>query len=133
MSTFRWITVLPGAVVLGYLAYFVGGFVNNVTTTMLLRAPLEGWLLVATDAVAHMYMGAAFVYSAIKIAPAASTLVARGAFGILVAFASWSMWSAYAIGKYYAVPAISGLLFGGLAVLIAAAAGEIGPYRRAGS
>ena len=129
----RWIAFLPGAVIFGYLAYLVGGFVNNLTTAMFVGAPLKGWLAVATDAMAHMYMGAAFAYSATKIAPAAPRYVASGAFAILVAFAALSVWSSFAIGKYYAIPAIGGLLFGGFAVMLGAFAGEIGPYcKRAG-
>ena len=128
MQVLRWIAVLPGAVVFGYLAYLVGGFVNNMTTAMFIGAPLKGWLAVATDAMAHMYMGAAFAYSAIRIAPAAPRYVASGAFAVLVAFAASSVWSSFGIGKYYAIPAIGGLLFGGFAVMLGTLAGEIGPY-----
>ncbi len=129
----RWIAVLPGAVIFGYFAYLVGGFVNNLTTAMFVGAPLKGWLAVATDAMAHMYMGAAFAYSATKIAPAAPRYVASGAFAILVAFAALSVWSSVAIGKYSAIPAIGGLLFGGFALMLGALAGKIGPYgKRAG-
>jgi len=42
--------------------------------------------------------------------------------------AGLSLWSSFAIGNFYALPAIGGLLFGGVAVLIGAFAGEIVPY-----
>ena len=124
----RWIAVFPGALICGYLAYLVGGTINNVTTAMFLGEPLTGWIKGAADAMAHMYMGAAFTYSAIKIAPDAPKHVASGAFAILIAFAALSVWSSFAIAKYYAIPAIAGLLFGGSAVFLAALAGEISPY-----
>jgi hypothetical protein len=124
----RWIAVFPGALICSYLAYLVGGTINNVTTAMFLGEPLTGWIKVVVDAMAHMYMGAAFTYSAIKIAPGAPKHVASGAFAILIVFAALSVWSSLAIGKYDAIPAIAGLLFGGSVVFIAALAREISPY-----
>jgi hypothetical protein len=75
-----------------------------------------------------MYMGAAFFYSAIRIAPSAPKYVALGTASVLVAFAGLSLWSSFKIGKFYALPAIGGLLFGGFAVFYATLTGEVLPY-----
>jgi hypothetical protein len=120
--------VFPGALICSYLAYLVGGTINNVTTTMFVGEPMTGWIKVVVESMAHMYMGAAFTYSAIKIAPGAPKHVARGAFAILIVFSALSVWSSFAVGKFDAVQAIIGLLFGGSAVFLAALAGQISPY-----
>ncbi len=108
----------------------MGGAVNNFTAAWFASGPLTGWKRVAADVMAHMYMGAAFLYAAVKIAPGAPRYVAGGAFATLVALAILSVWSSVAIGKYYAMPAIAGLLFGGLGVLLGALAGEVRPYSK---
>ena len=112
----------------GYLAYFVGGYINNLSLTLFLGSPPDGWLKVSTDAMAHMYMGAAFTYSAIRIAPSAPKYVALGTLAFLLVFTALSLWSSFKIGKFYALPAVGGLLFGGFAVLYATVAGEVLPY-----
>ncbi|HEY2919925.1 MAG TPA: hypothetical protein VGK77_13145 [Candidatus Binatia bacterium] len=128
MKTLRWIAVLPAAMVCGYLAYFVGGFINNLSITLYLGAPPEGWLKVTADVMAHMYLGAAFTYSAVRVAPSAPRYVALAALVLLLVFAGLSLWSSFAIEKFYALPAIGGVLFGGTAALLATFAGEIVPY-----
>lgn len=128
MKTVRWIAVLPAAAVCGYLAYLIGGFVNNLSIALYLGAPLEGWQKIAADSMAHMYLGAAFAYSAVRVAPSGPRYVAIAASVLLLVFAAVSLWSSFAIGKFYALPAIGGLLFGGTAVLLATFAGEIVPY-----
>ena len=130
VAAIRWIVAFPVAPICGYLAYLVGGAINNVTTSLFLGEPLAGWIKVLVDAMAHMYMGAAFSYSAIKIAPGAPKHVASGAFAILIALAALSVWSSFEMGKYYAIQAIIGLLFGGSAVFLAALAGQISPLRK---
>jgi len=128
VKTARWIAVLPAAAVCGYLAYFIGGFINNLSITLYLGAPPEGWLKIAADSMAHMYLGAAFTYSAVRVAPSDPRYVASAAFVLVLAFAGVSLWSSFAIGKFYALPAIGGVLFGGTAALLATFAGEIVPY-----
>ena len=128
MKNLRWIAVLPAATVCGYLAYFVGGFINNVSITLYLGVPPEGWLKVTTDIMAHIYLGAAFTYSAVRVAPSAPRYVAIAALMLLRVFACLSLWSSFAIGKFYALPAVAGVLFGGAATLLATFAGEIVPY-----
>ena len=128
MKTLRWIAVLPAAMVCGYLAYLIGGFINNLSLTLILGAPPEGWKKIIIDVMAHGYMGAAFMYSAVRIAPSAPKCVAIATFILLLIFAGLSLWSSFAIGKFYALPAIGGVLFGGVAVLLGALAGEIVPY-----
>lgn len=128
MKTLRWILVLPVAVVCSYLAYFIGGFVNNLSIALYLGAPPEGWLKVAADVMAHMYLGAAFTYSAVRFAPSAPKHVALAAMVLLLAFAALSLWSSFAIGKLYALPAIGGVLFGGVGALFGAFAGDIVTY-----
>jgi hypothetical protein len=128
MRILRWIVTLPLAVLLGYLAYLIGGTINNLTTVLFLGAPLDGWQRTVTDVMAHIYMGAAMVYSAVRIAPSAPRSVAIGTTALLLAFAGASLWSSIMIAKFYALPAIGGAIFGGLAALYATLAGEILPY-----
>jgi hypothetical protein len=120
--------VLPAAIVCGSLAYLVGGIINNLSITLYLGSPPEGWLKITADVMAHMYMGAAFTYSAVRVAPSAPKYVALAALVLLLVFASLSLWSSFAIGKFYALPAIGGVLFGGVAALFGTFAGEIVPY-----
>ncbi len=127
-QTLRWIAVLPAAMAGGYLAFIVGGFINNLSITMYLEALPEGWLKISADVMAHMYLGAAFTYSAVRAAPSAPRYVSLAALAVLVIFAGLSLWSSFVIGKFYAVPALGGLLFGGAAALLATFAGEIVPY-----
>jgi len=128
MRIIRWISFLPVSIVCGYLAYLVGGTINNLSTTLFLGTPLTGWIKVVLDGMAHMYMGAAAIYVAVKIAPSYSKFVAAIIFILLLIFAGASIWSSFAIRKYYAIPAIIGLLFGGVAALIGTFFGEIAPY-----
>jgi hypothetical protein len=128
MRILRWIFFLPASFICGYLAYLVGGTLNNLSITLFTGSPPAGWIKVATDVMAHMYMGAACTYAGVKIAPAHPKLVAAGIFAIQLIFAGASIWSSFVIGKYYAIPAVLGLLFGGVVLLIATIAGEIGPY-----
>lgn len=133
MRIVRWIFFLPVAVISGYLAYIVGGTLNNFSTARFLGSPLTGWVKVVCDAMAHMYMGATATYVAVKIAPAYPRVVAAGTFGLALLSACASLWSSVIIGKYYAIPAIVGLIFGAVAVLIGTLAGEIAPYGEAPS
>jgi hypothetical protein len=129
LKVLRWILVLPAAAICGYLAYFVGGFVNNLTIVLFLGAQLEGWLKVSADFMAHMYLGAAFTYSAVRIAPSLPKHVAFVALTLVLGAAGISLWSSFHIGKFYAVPAIFGLTLGGAAVLFGTLRGEIAPYK----
>lgn len=128
LNTLRWIVSLPAATVCGYLAYFVGGFINNLSITLYLGAPPEGWVKVAADVMAHMYLGGAFTYSAVRVAPSTPKYVALAALALLLVFAGLSLWSSFAIRKFYALPAIGGVLFGGTATVLAVFAGEVVSY-----
>ena len=128
LKTLRWIAVLPVATVCGYLAYFVGGFINNLSITLYIGAPPGGWLKVTADVMAHIYLGAAFTYSAVRVAPSTPRYVALAAIVLTLVFVGLSLWSSFAIGKFYALPSIGGVLFGGAAVLLATFAGKIVPY-----
>jgi hypothetical protein len=55
--------VLPAATVGGYLAFSVGGLINDLSITSYLEAPPEGWLKITADVMAHMYLGAGLTYS----------------------------------------------------------------------
>lgn len=120
---------MPAAVICGYLAYLVGGFLNNVGLVFAFGGPIEGWLKSISDIFSHLYLGAAFVYCAIRVAPSAPRTVAGITCGVLVLFAGISLWSSFIITKWYALPAIAGMLFGGIGVMIGAFAGEVVPYR----
>ena len=92
--------MLPAGTLCGYLAYFVGGFINNLSITLYLGAPPEGWLKVSADVMAHMYLGAVFTYSAVRVAPSAPKYVALAALVLLLVSAGLSLWSSFAIGKF---------------------------------
>lgn len=128
MQTLRWMMLLPLAILIGYLAFLVGGFINNLSLMLFLSQPPDSWMKIATDAVAHSYMGAAFTYSGVRIAPSKPRYVAFTTSALLVIFAGLSLWSSFAIAKFYALPAIGGLLFGGFAALYATLAGQVLPY-----
>jgi len=96
-----------------------------LSITLFTGSPPAGWIKVASDVMAHMYMGAACTYAGVKIAPAHPKLVAVGIFAIQLIFAGASIWSSFVI---YAIPTVLGLLFGGVVLLIATIAGEIRPY-----
>ncbi len=128
MRIVRWIAALPIALLCGYLAYLVGGFINSLSIILFLGSPLEGRLKAIADVMAHMYMGAAFTYSAVRVAPSAPRYVALATMAVILAFAGLSLWWSFAIGKFYALPAIGGVLFGGAAALLGTIAGEIVPH-----
>ena len=96
-----------------------GGFINNVSITLYLGAPPEGWLKVTLDVMTHIYLGAAFTYSAVRIAPSAPKYVALVTSVLLLVFVGLSLWSSFVIGKFYALPALGGVLFGGAAAVLA--------------
>ena len=123
----RWTLVLPAAVMCAYGAYIVGSTVNNISFYLIIGS-LSGWAKIASDAMAHIYLGGAFCYSAVRIAPSAPRYIASAAFALLLAFASLLIWSMFAIAKFYVLPAVGGALFGGLAVLIATFQGEVVPF-----
>jgi len=133
MRRLRWISFLPVSVLCGYLAYLLGGTLNNLSIVIFLGRPPRGWIRSAADGMAHMYMGAAFTYVAVKIAPGYPKFVAAGTLGFVLMLAGASIFSSLVIAKYYALPAIIGLVFGGVAVLAATLAGEVGPYPDAGA
>jgi len=122
--------VLPAAAVCGYAAYYLGGLLNNLSIVLYTGAPLEGWLKLASDFMAHMYLGAAFSYSAVRIAPSGPRYVAVAAFALLLAIAAFNIWYSFAIGTFYWLVATSGVLFGSVAVLVRTFAGEIMPYNK---
>jgi hypothetical protein len=112
----------------GYLAYFVGGFINNLSVRLYLGVPPEGWLQVAADVMAHIYLGAAFTYSAVRVAPSAPRCVAFATGFFVLGFAGISLWSSIVTGKLYALPAIGGVLFGVAVMLLGTFRGNIVPY-----
>jgi hypothetical protein len=131
LRTLRWIVTFPAATLIGYLAYLVGGTINNFATIIYFGAPLDGWQRIVADATANAFLGAAMVYSAIRIAPSAPRLVASAATGLLTIVAVASLWSSFMIGKFDALSGIGGVMFGALAVLYATLDGQVIPYRAA--
>jgi hypothetical protein len=47
--------------------HFMGGFINNLSITLYLGTPPEGWLKVTAHVMVHIYLGAAFTYSAVEV------------------------------------------------------------------
>ncbi len=127
MKTVRWIALLPGAVC-GYLAYLVGGFINNLSITLYRGAPLDGLMKVAADVMTHMYLGGAFTCSAVRVAASTLKYAALAAFVLILIFADLAFWSSFAIGKWHALPTIGGVLFSGAVTIFVAFASEIVPH-----
>jgi hypothetical protein len=63
---------------------------NNLSITLFIGSPPEGWLKIAADVMAHMDMGAAFTYSAVRVAPSAPKYVALVTTVLLLVFAGLS-------------------------------------------
>ncbi|MGV8073757.1 MAG: hypothetical protein AB2L11_04255 [Syntrophobacteraceae bacterium] len=128
MKTLRWITAFPAAFAGAYPAYFVGGFINNLLIALFLGVPPEGLPRIASEVMANMYLGAAFIYSAVRIAPSAPRVVAVAGVVLLMLFSGLSVWLSYGISEFYGIPANGGILFGGVAALFGTFAGKIAPY-----
>ena len=128
MRVLRWVVALPAGLVLGYLSYFVGGFINN-TATALAMGPPRGWVVFALDFMANMYLGAGLTYGTTRIAPAHPRLVASATGGLLLLLGGASIWSAIVIGKYAAIVSVLGVLWGAFAILVGAWTGHIQPFR----
>jgi hypothetical protein len=128
MHVLRWVVALPAGLALGYLSYFVGGFINN-TATALAMGPPQGWVVFALDFMANMYLGAGLMYGTVRIAPAHPRRVASATAGLVLLVSGASVWSAIAIGKYTAIVSVLGVLWGGCAVLVGAWTGHIQPFR----
>jgi len=100
LKILRWIVMLPAALACGFLAYFIGGFINNLSLTYFFGGPLSGFPKIAADVMAHTYLGGAFTYSAVRIAPSAPRRVAVFAMVLMVVFAGPSLWLSFAIGDF---------------------------------
>ena len=122
MNSLRWIFVFPVALLFGYLAYLVGGFINNLTIALFF-GPVEGWVEMVSNFMNHMYLGLAFVLSAVWVAPSGRRYVAFAAFMLIAVFMGGSLYSSFEIGKFYALPSIAGALFGSFAGLFVGLSG----------
>ena len=126
----RWIIVLPAAAVCGYAAYYLGGLLNNLSIVLYTGEPLEGWLKIASDFMANMFLGLAFSYSAVRIAPSGPRYVAAAAFALFLYMAVFNIWYVFDTGKFYLLSGTAGALFGSVAVLVGTIAGEVVPYNK---
>ncbi len=80
MLVLRWIAFLPAAAIGGWLAYMVGGTINNITT-FLSVGEISGFVKFGTDFINEMFLGLGFVFCGVKVAPSAPKVV-----GITLAF-----------------------------------------------
>ncbi len=128
-SWLRWTLVAPAALIAGYLAYSIGGFVNRLSITLIMGPP-TGWVQLAAIFMEQMYMGAAIPYVAGRVAPNKTAYTALGFSGFVMVFAGVSLgiWLTNDTSNTLAeqVASIAGLLWGAGAVGIATYHGEFG-------
>ena len=127
MEILRWIVALPGAIVGGWLAYIVGGTINNVTTIWALGEPLNGLAKFGLNFTNNMYLGLGIVFFAVKIAPSGPKIVGSVAATTVIVFGLMSLALTISTLKYGPVAGILGAIFGASAAMYAALMGEIHP------
>ena len=125
MQILRWILLFPVSIICGYLAYTIGGTVNNFLINLFTGYPPTGLVKTGMDILAYMYLGATTTFAAVKIAPSQSTFVAAGIFVFLLIFAGAAVLPFFTIDKYYAISVIIGLFIGCVAVQVGIFIGEI--------
>ena len=83
----RWIIVAPGAIVSAYLVWLATTFLNRLSLSFAGLDPDEIFGRLYIEVVSSGLMGAAFVYSGTRIAPANRKIVARvlAVFAVLIA------------------------------------------------
>ena len=114
--------MLPVALICAYIAWFVGGFINNLTIALFF-GPVEGWMEMVSNFMNHIYLGLASVLSAVWVAPSGHRYVAFAAFMLIAVFMGGSLYSSFEIGKFYALPSIAGALLGSFAGLFVGLSG----------
>jgi len=121
----RWVALLPGALVAGYAAYLVGGTINNLSITLYMGRPPNGWTKLLGDFMAHMFLGAAFVYAGAFIAPTQKPIVAMALGALSIFLGGAFVWASLIVEKYRAIIAIAGLLFGSSVTAFSIMTGEV--------
>ena len=120
----RWVVLLPIAVIAGWLAYFVGGFINRLGFISFYGQPPTGWHEVILDFMGHMYMGAAATYAAAYLAPDHNKYVALSMAGLCLLLAGGAIFAAFLASDYKALLASLGFAFGSIAVAVDALRGK---------
>lgn len=122
-SGLRWIILEPTALIAGYLAYLVGGFINRLSITLFMGPP-EGWIQLAAIYMEQLYMGAVIPYVAGYIAPSHKVDAALGfsALVMVIAGISLGIWLTHDSANTLAdqVASISGLIGGSASISFAA-------------
>src|SRR3990167_2698568 len=127
MRALRWGLLLPCSLLAGYLAYLIGGTVNRFTTMMFAGPPPSwpSWLAVSTDVMAHMYIGLAATYVAVRIDPAHHKTVAAAICGLSLLLAGASIFAAVLTGKFASIISTGGLMFGSIVLTVGVFRDEI--------
>lgn len=125
MRLARWILLLPCAAASGYLAYFVGGFVNNLSILLYSGRPPSGWVAIFVDTAAHMYMGAASTYIGMRIAPRHRKAVAASITGLWLLLAGASILATILGGMYAAITPTIGVVVGSVGLTISVFRNEL--------
>ena len=128
MRFVRWAAVLPGALLGAWLAYMVGGFVNALTTVWATGHPLTGITKLSVDFMNNMYLGAAFVFLTIKIAPSHPRAVATVAAGMVLSLAVVSLALGLIGHRLQFIPGVIGACVGAGAAFLSGIRGEIQPH-----
>ena len=82
--------MLPAAAAGGFLAYYVGGFINRATTLMAVGT-LDGWVGLATDFLSEAYFGAGAIAAGFKVAPSKKRLAVGLISVVVVALALFTV------------------------------------------
>ena len=87
--------------------------------------PPNGWTKLLGDFMAHMFLGAAFVYAGAFIAPTQKPIVAMALGALSIFLGGAFVWASLIVEKYRAIIAIAGLLFGSSVTAFSIMTGEV--------
>ncbi|MFM8754577.1 MAG: hypothetical protein ACKODL_07785 [Phenylobacterium sp.] len=135
MVVLRWIAFLPAAAVGGWLAYMVGGAINN-TSTYLYVGEIKGFVKFGLDFINNMFLGIGFVFCGVKIAPRAPKFVGITLAIIVIGFPISAIFTsgipissiieAIQQGRL-SIVGVLGTIFGACATAYGAVRGEVQP------
>lgn len=121
----RWIAFLPAAFLAAWLAWLVVMFGNRLTMGMQGIDPDSFLSRAFIEFISHAVMGAAFVYSGAKVAPAHHKTVAYVLAGLGLVAAGFLLFPAFMVANYWAVWAGASLIMGVGATAYSVSTGEV--------
>lgn len=120
----RWVAVLPGALLAGWVGWLLIGFGNRLSFSMTGLDP-DGFLSrIFIEGVSHGAIGAAGVYFGALIAPTARHVVVFVLAGIFILLGGFLLFPAILTKNWWAIYAVVALAFGAGAVAFSVYTGE---------